>query len=142
MREASHGGTRPPCKGRSALPVRFAIRPRYPILCHLGATLDHRPEGDGVAFGFDGRNAVFPYRPRLAGHHVDRTGLRFEGETLELGRSGPAKSELAYRAQRQAEDPVEVRLVPVPTDPNADVVFGAEDLLYSRTGSTESLDAM
>jgi hypothetical protein len=30
----------------------------------------------------------------------------------------------------------------VPTDPGADVVFGAENLPYLRTGSTEGLDAM
>jgi hypothetical protein len=27
MRVASQGGTRPPCRGRSALPLRFAIGP-------------------------------------------------------------------------------------------------------------------
>jgi hypothetical protein len=53
---------------------------------------------------------------------------------------GPSKPEFARGAQRQAEHPVEVRLVSMPPDADTDVVLGAKDLTYSGAWAAESFD--
>ena len=69
MRVASHGGTRPPWRGRSALPVRLAIRCCTPSRVRAEAyqagavrsgRIGHRPERDRISRRLDGGNAVFP----------------------------------------------------------------------------------
>src|ERR1700754_3324164 len=84
----------------------------------------HGPEGDGVSALFDGRNAVLPDMPGRAGHQVERTGLRIQRETLPLVTDGTAKPELAGGLQREPEHLVEVRLVAMPSDAHAGIVFG------------------
>src|SRR4051794_21362054 len=88
----------------------------------------HGPEGDRVSALLDGGNAVLPDLPRCAGHHVERTRLRIQRETLPLVVDGTSKPELAGCLQREPEDLVEVRLVAMPADAHADVVFGTENL--------------
>src|SRR5438874_2674888 len=61
-------------------------------------------------------------------HQVKRAGLRFEREALPALGEFPAESEFAARAERQAEDFAEVRLVAVPSDPGACLIFGDEQL--------------
>ena len=100
----------------------------------------HRPEGDRVSPRLDGRDAVLPDLPRRPRHHVERSWPSLERETFPLSVGGPSKPQLAGRSQRQAEHPVEVRLVSVPADPDADVVLGTKDLANSGFWATESFD--
>jgi hypothetical protein len=75
-------------------------------------------------------------------HHVDRTWPSLERKTFPLGVGGPSKPELARGAQRQAEHPVEVRLVSVPADADTDVVRGTKDLTNSGASAAESFDLL
>src|SRR6478735_1696598 len=86
----------------------------------------HRPEGDGIAARLDRRDAVLPLRPRLAVHHVKRARPGFERVALPFVAVTTAETEFAGRAERQAEDLFEVRLVPMPADAEAGLIFGAE----------------
>jgi hypothetical protein len=69
---------------------------------------------------------------RRAGHEIDRAGFGLQREPLAFGRGRSPEAQLAVRSQRKSEDAVEVRLVTVPADPDADVVFRAEYLLDPR----------
>ena len=102
----------------------------------------HRTERDRISRRFDCWNAVFPDLSRRSRHHVNRTRLSFQCESFPFRVRGSSKPQLAGRAQRQAEHPVEVRFVPVPSDPNADIVLGAENLANPRLGAIESLDVL
>src|SRR3954451_10333110 len=150
MRVASHGGTRPPWSGKSALPVRLAIRSLqllrrrliYQTLNHhaLALSIGHGPERDRITRRLDGGNAVFPYLPRFAGHHVKRGRLGIERVAPPLFAKFPSEPEFARRAERKAENPVEMRLVAVPADPHADVVFGTKNLRDVCRRSAERFD--
>src|SRR5216684_1149718 len=94
----------------------------------LSGISPHRPEGDRVSALLDGGNAVLPHLPGFAAHHVARTGFGGQREALPLVAHGATKPELAGSPQREPEDFVEMRLVAVPPDANADIVFGAKDL--------------
>src|SRR3954452_8647086 len=134
IREASHGGTRPPWRGRSALPVRLAIDLKFLNRAAFyqagsaasGFPLRHGAERDRISRRLDRGNAVLPHVARGAGHHVKRTRRGIEGEAMPFIAGAPAKPELARRAQRQPEYLAEMRLVAVPADADAGVVFGAQ----------------
>src|SRR3954453_10579885 len=122
IREASHGGTRPPWRGRSALPVRLAIELQFLNRLHSirrargasGFPLRHGAECDRISRRFDRGNAVLPQLPRGARHHVERTRRGIECEALPLLAGAPAKPEFAGRAERKPEHVAEMRLVAVP----------------------------
>src|SRR4051794_17847070 len=111
IRDASHAGTLPPWRGRSALPERLAIclkRPESPHSIRRARTasgfpLRHGAERDRISRRLDRGNAVLPHVARGAGHHVKRTRRGIEGEPLPFIACAPAKPELARRAQRQPE---------------------------------------
>jgi hypothetical protein len=131
----------PPRRLASVRTNRSAVSPACDRSRRSGAPSGfrgHGPEGYRVALHFDGRDAVFPDLPRRPRHHVDRTWPSLERETLPPGVGGPAKPELARRAQRQAEHPVEVRLVPVPADADTDVALGAKDLTNSAASAAKA----
>jgi hypothetical protein len=102
----------------------------------------HRSEGDRVALRLDGRDAVFPDLPRGSRHHVDRTRPGLQSEPFPPGVSRSSKSKIAGRAQRQAEYPVELRLVPVPPDADTDAVLGAKNLANLGPWAAESFDLL
>src|SRR3954467_6004918 len=112
IRVASHGGTRPPCRGRSALPVRLAMRTRtslnrYDFISFgLGASRFrrcHGSEGDRISGLLDRGNTVLPDFTRGPGHHVERARLGLQCEPLPTSLCGPAKPEFARGTERQAE---------------------------------------
>src|SRR5689334_6822221 len=78
--------------------------------------LSHGAEGDGVTGRFDRGDAVLPFPPRRARHQIERPWFCIEGKALPLRPQWPAEAELAGRAERQAEDAVELRLVAMPAD--------------------------
>src|SRR3954452_24986405 len=131
IREASHGGTRPPWRGRSALPVRLAIDLKFLNRAAFyqagsaasGFPLRHGAERDRISRCFDRGNAVLPHVARGAGHHVERARRGIEGEAMPLLAQTPAKPEFARRAQRQPEYLAEMRLVVMPADTDADIIF-------------------
>lgn len=73
-----------------------------------------------------GGDAMLPNLPRLARHHVERPGLRFEREAFPLPTRFAPKPEFACRGERQPKNQVKMQLVPVPPDPNPLVVFRTE----------------
>src|SRR6478609_11860586 len=91
----------------------------------------HRPEGDGIAARLDRRDAVLPLRPRLAIYHVKRARRGFERVALPFVAATAAETEFAGRTQRQSEAFVEMRLVAMPADADAGLVFGAEHLPHA-----------
>src|ERR1700710_2424615 len=93
------------------------------LRARFGRLNSHRPEGDGISALLDGGDAVFPDPPGFAVDHVERTRLRIPCETLPFVARRAAKPKLAGSPQRQSEDPVEVRLVAVPSDADTDVVL-------------------
>src|SRR3984893_5784387 len=94
----------------------------------LSGISPHCPEGDRISALLDGGNTVLPHLPGLAAHHVERTGFGGQREALPLVAHGATKPEFAGSPQREPEDFVEMRLVAVPPDADADLVFGAKDL--------------
>src|SRR4051794_16930789 len=82
IRVASQGGTRPPWRGKSALPVRLAIGLYESLLGTnsirsgasgpSGLSIGHGPKRDGITRCLDGGNAVFPDLPGLARHQIER----------------------------------------------------------------------
>src|SRR3978361_317544 len=91
MRVASHGGTRPPWRGRSALPVRLAIRleslsrsnsitsdPR------AGFSLYHGAERDRISWRGNRRDAVLPDMSGRARHQVERPRFGIERKAFPL----------------------------------------------------------
>lgn len=62
-------------------------------------------------------------------HHVQGSCLRLERETLPFGLGRSSKPKFAGGPQRESEYPVEVGLVAMPADADANVVFGTKDLL-------------
>ena len=105
----------------------------------FGRLNSHRPEGDRISALLDGRDAVFPDPPGFALHHVERTRLRIYCETLPFVAGRAAKSKLAVSPQGQPEDPVEVRLVAVPSDADTDIVLRAQDLADALRRQIEHL---
>src|SRR4051812_21443472 len=98
MRVANQGGTRPPWRGRSALPVRLAIRSRN--CCVLKGPpsefwIGHRPERNRVARRRDAGNAVFPHHPRFVRHPIERARLGIQRVALPFVAGRPAETELA-----------------------------------------------
>jgi hypothetical protein len=87
-----------------------------------------------------GRYAVLPDRPGFAGQPINRTRFGAKREALPIGPGGPAKPEIAGGPQRQPEYLTEMRLVAVPSDADADRIFGAEYLTHQRSRAAELLD--
>src|SRR4051812_37136062 len=104
---ASHAGAHAP----SSLPAISARR-------LSSGSLDHGPKRDRIPGRLDGGDAVFPDLPGGAGQHVERPRLGIERDALPLFAGRPPESEFAGGSERQAEHPVELRLVAVPA--NAD----------------------
>ena len=51
-----------------------------------------------------------------------------------------AETEFAGGPQRETEDTIEMRLVAMPSDADADIVFRAKDLANPGAGAAEGLD--
>jgi hypothetical protein len=84
---------------------------------------------------------VFPDLPRRPRHHVDRTWPSLERKTFPPWCRRAFETGTCTRSPRQAEHPVEVRLVSVPADADTDVVLGAKDLTNSGAPAAESFPA-
>jgi hypothetical protein len=146
MRIASQEGTRPPCKGRIALPVRFAIESQSPGSQRLS---DGRAAARGVVHGSkryrvprrrDSGNAVLPYIPRGAGHHVERARIGIQREPVPRLAGKFAEPQFTGGYKRKAENPVKMRLVAVPANADTDVILRAKNLLNPGIGAAERFD--
>src|SRR6516162_2051773 len=91
----------------------------------------HRPEGDRITAFVHGRNAVLPAFAGFAVNQVKRARFGIEREALPSAAPAAAKAESAGAAERQAEDLVEMRLVAMPADADADIVVRAEHLPHA-----------
>src|SRR5581483_11634285 len=114
------------CVGRSwsAAEAKTDSSLRFdPALAHRIPST-HRAERNRPAPLFDRGDAVLPTRARLAVHQVERARLGIEREALPLVSLAAAKAEAAGAAQRNAEHLVEMRLVAMPADADADVIVG------------------
>jgi hypothetical protein len=100
----------------------------------------HRSERDRIALRLDLGNTMLPDLPRGPRHLVDLSRQGFAGAALPLGLSLSPKTEFAGGAEREAENSLKLRLVAVPADSNADVVFRAEDLLDLGAWAAEPFD--
>src|SRR6202165_5784656 len=100
---ASHGGTRLPWRGRSALPVRLATRSWNPESVEVYQTRSPgiRTSSTMVRKVSEYRgastagNAVFPNPPRGVGHHVERPRLGVEREAFPFRAGGSPEAEFA-----------------------------------------------
>src|SRR5579871_1499929 len=100
-------------------------------------------EGDGIAALLDGGDAVFPPAAGFTVHQIQRARFGVESEALPFVAKTAAEAEPAGAAERQSEHLVEMRLVAMPADADADVVIGAKDLPHaSRRQPAESLDLL
>src|SRR5215210_4209360 len=88
----------------------------------------HGAKCDRITRQFDGRYAVLPNVPRRPGHHVEGTGLRIEREPFPLRPCLSPESKFAGRCERKPEHLGKMRLVAVPADTHADVIFRTEHL--------------
>src|SRR5258705_12039191 len=69
MRDASHGGTRPPCSGRSAMPERFTRSLSHGRNVVLHSALDFTTEGRSDAAGRDPRDRATTLATRNAARY-------------------------------------------------------------------------
>src|SRR6185437_2074434 len=114
MRLPSHAGTRPPWRGRSALPVRKGMggwgclrrgQPSRKIRPSRAAVaFGHATERDGIAWYLDRRDAVLPLMARRTAHPINRAWRRPKHEALPFVADRPAEAERTGRAQRQPKD--------------------------------------
>src|SRR5271156_5314440 len=91
------------------------------IPCHT-ALLRQAAEGDGPARRFDRGDAVLPFVSSLPGQAIDRSRPQPQLRPAEAPRPPPPKTHRRRRAQRDAEDMLERRPVPVPPDPGPRIV--------------------
>ena len=85
---------------------------------------------------------MLPFPSGGPGHLIDRSRRGIDREANPSITGTLAKAKVAGRAQRQSKYFVEMRLVAVPADAGAGVVFGAENLRYSSARAPESLYAL
>jgi hypothetical protein len=83
---------------------------------------------------------VLPYMSRGAGHHVERARFGIEREAIPVLAGGSAEPKLAGGSERKTEYPVEVGLVAVPADADADAILRAKNLLNQDTRAAERFD--
>src|SRR5688500_15077798 len=88
----------------------------------------HGAKCDRIARQFDGRYAVLPNMPRRPRHHVEGAGLRIEREPFPLRPRLSPEPKFAGRCKRKPEHLGKMRLVAVPADTHADVIFRTEHL--------------
>src|SRR6266550_911859 len=93
-----------------------------------------------MAGSFHSRDTVLPVPSGGIRHHVDRPWSRIERKAFPFVTRGAPKAELARRAQRQPEYSIEVRFIAVPTDADAGIVFGTEDLGDFGSRAAEPFD--
>jgi hypothetical protein len=78
--------------------------------------------------------------PRSAGDHVERARTDIERKALPFFASRFAETEFAGGPQRETEYTIEMRLVAMPSNADADIVFRAKDLANPGTSAAEGLD--
>ncbi len=71
---------------------------------------------------------MFPYLARRTRHHVKRARFRIEREALPGLAGGIAEPEFAGGTERKTKYPVEMGLVTVPANADAQIVLGAKNL--------------
>src|ERR1700734_1653472 len=97
------------------------------------------PQGDRIAKPVESGNAVLPDRARRPRKQISRARLGRERRTVPSLARLAAKAQCAGCKQRQADDYVELRLVPMPADSRAGPIFVDENLAEGFIRAIENL---
>ena len=87
-----------------------------------GFLLGQAAEGDRPACHVHLSDAVLPIVPRFAAQVVDRSRRQLGGSPVKASSAASSESHRRRRPKRDADDMLEHRTIPMPTDPGARIV--------------------